>query len=157
MAVAKKPSKAGRKPKFIPNQETLDYITKLAAKGLTKEKIAVSIGVGISYIFELEKKYPEITEAIEKGRSKLVVEASDVMTQIMRGNGNTNQVVYPNHQIDAAKFVLERRCGWIAPKDDVNLNIDQSKKLEMHFHFNDGVKKEVVEIEKENTTKIIDT
>jgi len=152
MAVAKiKKKPVGCPPRFKPTKETWALIETWASQKFTKEQISLKLGFASRYIWELMTKFPEISEAIERGRMKALAKVVERFDDIML-NSDKDGV-----SLEACKFFLERQAGWVTPKDNLNLNVDQSKKLEMHFHFNDGVKKEVVEIEKENTTKIIDT
>lgn len=49
--------------------EGLDQIVNWAAKGLLEKEIASNMGIAAPVLCEWKKRFPELTEAIKKGRS----------------------------------------------------------------------------------------
>ncbi len=63
-------SKGGRKGKYHDwiTEEGLLKIEGWARDGLTDEQISHNMGIHPSTLYEWQKKYPEITEALKKGK-----------------------------------------------------------------------------------------
>lgn len=74
----KKTTTAGRKSKYqshvVPN---LHRIPKWRRDGLTEEQIAKRLGIAMSTFSEYKLKYPELMEALKKGREELIEELED--------------------------------------------------------------------------------
>lgn len=77
----------GGRPKWEPTEDTLKLIETYAARFLREEQIAVLIGIGASTFIEKKKEFPEIVEAIKKGRAKVAVNISNKLYEAaMKGN-----------------------------------------------------------------------
>lgn len=78
--------KLGR-PVWRPTPETLTQIEAYAARFLKEEQIAILIGINPSTFIEKKKDFPELSEAIKKGRAKVAANLSNKLyEQAMQGN-----------------------------------------------------------------------
>ena len=73
----------------------------LAAQGLTADQIASVLGMGESTLYEKQKQYPEISEAIKKGRSKGIATITNTLFNKAKSGDNTAMIFY-----------LKNRAGW---------------------------------------------
>jgi len=97
------------RPKF---EVDLEKLRELAALGLKREAIAAELGCHLSTLCERQRENPEISETIQEARAGLQREVADVLLEQALGG-----------DVQACKFILERRCGWrneqtIVHKDD---------------------------------------
>jgi hypothetical protein len=68
---------------------------------MTKEQIALALGMSIDTYMERQKGNPEIYQAFEQGKAKGVADVSGkAIAMAMKGNK------------DLVKFYLERKGGW---------------------------------------------
>jgi DNA-binding XRE family transcriptional regulator len=61
-------SNAGR-PAWIPSEEELEKVVKLASQGMTQAQIADCLGIAYQTISGKKKEFPELDEAIKKGKA----------------------------------------------------------------------------------------
>ncbi len=92
--------KAGR-PKWIPGYEQIDEIKTMAENGLTEGQIAESMGVCQDTFIERKKEYPEIVEALQKGKASGINRVSNALFEAASGGNITAQIFY-----------LKCRAGW---------------------------------------------
>lgn len=91
---------AGRPEKLEVNQELIDKIESMA--GLANEcQIADALGICQDTFGEYKKRYPEILEAVKRGKSKRILKMAD---KIYRDGIEGN--------ITAAIFYLKCQAGW---------------------------------------------
>lgn len=79
MAKKKAKNKGGRKGlyhKWI-KPENVKLIEAWKRRGLTNEQVAKNIGIAAGTLYEWQKKYPEIAEALEKGRDSSLAEVEN--------------------------------------------------------------------------------
>ncbi len=96
---------------------TPDMIIKaetLAARGLTMEQIAYSIGMGTSTLYDKAKENLELSEAIKRGKAKGIASIANALFESAL-NGNTTSMI----------FYLKCRAKWreedaVSPEDDLN-------------------------------------
>jgi hypothetical protein len=104
--------RSGRPP-WTPN---LNQVRMLAAQGMTMERIAEALGVGLSTLYRKKVQFREFGEAIRKGAAE-------------------GEVVVTNKLFEAAKqgkawaicFYLKTRCGWhenFAGGANVNVSVN---------------------------------
>ncbi len=89
-----------------------DNLTKLrswARDGLTNEQIAKKIGVRRQTISEWSKKYPDIADALKKGKEVVDSEIEDSLISVMK-----------KHTITTTQYKMVK-------KDDFNLKAERSK------------------------------
>lgn len=105
----------------------LHQVENLAARGLTNDKIAYAMGFSPRTFYNNKKDNAELAEAIARGRAKGEMVVSDVLFDMATNKEKvevevaTKQGVVTIKQdkydektrLDAAKFWLERRGGWI--------------------------------------------
>lgn len=99
------PVKMGR-PEWIPTPGDLARIESAAARGLNKDQIALSIGVGYSTMAAKYKQFPEIQEAIKRGQDKGVITIVSQLYETATGkHGKTGKMT-------AMIFYLKNKAGW---------------------------------------------
>ena len=103
---------AGRPEKLEVNQELIDKIESMA--GLANEcQIADALGICQDTFGEYKKRYPEILEAVKRGKSKRILKMAD---KIYRDGIEGN--------ITAAIFYLKCQAGW---KEMQSIELDARK------------------------------
>lgn len=60
-------------------EENLKLLKSWAIKGLTDRQIAGSIGIAESTLYEWKKKFPEISEALKKGKEVFDAESVEAL------------------------------------------------------------------------------
>ena len=93
----------------------LAKVEALASRLLSKEQIAISLGIGTTTLYTRQKESVEFEEAIKRGREKGVASiANKLVESALKGN-TTAQI-----------FILKTHGGqeW-KEKQEVNLSIDQ--------------------------------
>lgn len=93
-------SKRGRPNKYLTEvQPRLKDIEKMALT-MTEKQIAKAIGVGYSSWCDYKLKYPELSDALKKGRQELVVELRSTMIRKAKGfNYEEKKVIKENGKI----------------------------------------------------------
>lgn len=72
--------KAGRRTLYFTNiQPELERIPKLKRQGLTDDQIAEVLGVRSTSFTTYKSKYPELREALKKGRERLIEDLEDTI------------------------------------------------------------------------------
>ena len=61
-------SPVGR-PAWIPTEEELEKVTKLASQGMNQSQIADCLGIHIGTLMAKKKEFDELNEAIKKGKA----------------------------------------------------------------------------------------
>lgn len=88
------------------DEHFLSEVTRLCDLQMSLEGISACLGISANWFLKLRKDYPSIKEAMRKGYSqreqKLVKSLS-----LKADQGN----------LDATKYILERRYGWNMSKD----------------------------------------
>lgn len=85
-------AKMGR-PEWIPTPQDLASFEAAASRGLTKDQIAVYSGVGYSTMAAKYKEFPEIQEAIKRGRDKATIKVASELYETAVGNrGKTGKM-----------------------------------------------------------------
>lgn len=69
------------KTKWPQVKEQLPVIENWARQGLTEIQIAKNLGVGVSTLSEYKIRYPELAEALKKGRATIVAEIENVLVK----------------------------------------------------------------------------
>lgn len=90
----------GRPNKYLTQvQPRLKDIEKMALT-MTEKQIAKAIGVGYSSWCDYKLKYPELSDALKKGRQELVVELRSTMIRKAKGfNYEEKKVIKENGKI----------------------------------------------------------
>lgn len=102
MATPKKknPQKGGRKP-FKCTDKVLEMAYKGAAVGLSNQQIAMKLGVAEGTLYDLFKRFPELQESINAGRSAAVENITNALYENAL-QGNTAAQI----------FFLKNRAKW---------------------------------------------
>lgn len=99
------PVKMGR-PEWIPGPRDLARVEAAAARGLNKDQIALSIGVGYSTMAAKYKQFPEIQEAIKRGQDNAIIKIQSELFETAIGKrGRTGKMT-------AMIFWLKNKGGW---------------------------------------------
>lgn len=72
----------------------IDKAEKLAARGLTMEQIAHSIGIGYSTLYEKKQDWPELAEAIKRGQAKGIATIANALFEGAKSGNVTSQIFY---------------------------------------------------------------
>lgn len=78
-------AKAGRKTKYFTHVEPYLNDIKSWTESMTEEQIAKRLGVGYRNFCEYKRKYPQLEQAIKKGRSNLVEDLRSVLIKKAKG------------------------------------------------------------------------
>ena len=87
----------GRKKKLI-TKEVIRKAEKHAAQGLSREQIAHVLGLGVSTLYEKLNDYPELLEAINRGKSKGLEQITNALFKKATGGDVTAQKYYLNNR-----------------------------------------------------------
>lgn len=109
--------KVGRPP-WIPSQEELEKIETLASQGLNQEQIMHCIGVGVSTYHDKKDQYPQLVEALKRGKSKGLAYVTDALLKNVNLGNVTAQIFYlkcqggwkeaKHEQTDGMQSLLEK-------------------------------------------------
>lgn len=97
------------RPEIPIDDELLQKAESLAAQGLNMEEIAYSLNMGASTLYEKKRDYPELVEAIERGKAKGIAQISNRLFNKALGGDNTCMIFY-----------LKARAGW---RDNIDVNL----------------------------------
>lgn len=97
----------GGRPRFEITDDIIARAESLAADGLTREEIALCLGMGTSTLYEKLNSYPELAEAINCGKAKgIAVMANNLVKLAKAGNAAANI------------FFLKARAKWRENDED---------------------------------------
>lgn len=89
------------RPPWIPTEETLKQVEKLAGQGMTQAQIADALGIGISTLMDKKKEFVEFAEAIKRGKANGVAYVTNkLMAKV--GAMDTTSIL----------FYLKCQAGW---------------------------------------------
>ncbi len=93
-------AKRGRgRPKWLPPDS--DKVESLAARGLTMEQIAHTMGISYQTLNERSKEYTDFAEAIKRGKSKGISVIANSLFEGAKSGNTTAQI-----------FFLKARAKW---------------------------------------------
>ena len=98
---AQKKRPPGRR-EWVPTPAILAKIEELSAMHMDQAQIAVLIGLNPNHFVEKKAVYPELDDALQKGRATGLLE----VTKALHRNATINENVI------AQKFILKSRGGW---------------------------------------------
>jgi hypothetical protein len=93
--------KRGR-PGWTPDKVFLDELESMAARGLNNDQIASSIKLERRYFYAKKANFPEMDEAINRGKAKGILRVANALFE--------NAIVSNN--VTAQIFFLKARAGW---------------------------------------------
>lgn len=85
-------AKVGRK-KWIPDQKILSLVEEYAGKFLKEEQIAILIGIQPPVFSEKKKEFPELNEALARGRAKIADTLSNKLYEVAI-TGNVQMLIF---------------------------------------------------------------
>lgn len=77
-------------------EDGLTILRDLARSGMTDEKIADEIGIATGTLYDWKKKYPEISEALKKGKNIYDAKAVDALCDCVTGYYKEEDVIVKN-------------------------------------------------------------
>ena len=80
----------GRKPLAFDLAE----VERCAALGLTKEQIALTLGIGYSTLFQKERENPEFKAAIKRGQAAGIKAVTNALYENAMGGNTTAQIFF---------------------------------------------------------------
>lgn len=81
------------------NKSGLEKIEKWAKAGLSDRQIAKNMGISRSTLYEWKKKYSDISDALERGKTVINEEVENALLKKALGYTYTEQVVVKTKQI----------------------------------------------------------
>lgn len=103
----------GGRPAWIPTEETIKQVEKLAGQGMTQAQIADCLGIGISTLMDKKKEFVEFADAIKRGKANGVAYVTNkLMAKV--GAMDTTSIL----------FYLKCQAGWkeASAMDDIASN-----------------------------------
>lgn len=144
----------GRPNKYFSNiQPYLEEISKMALN-MTERQIAEELGVGYTAFNDYKRKYPELTEALKKGRKALVIELRGTLIKkakgfqysekkILKDNGEVvREEIYEKTSLPdvaAINLLLKNydKENWANDPQELELKKKELKLKEKHLEQND--------------------
>lgn len=144
----------GRPKKYFSNiQPYLEEISKMALN-MTERQIAEELGVGYTAFNEYKKQYPELNEALKKGRKALVIELKGTLIKkakgfqysekkILKENGEiVREEIYEKASLPdvaAINLLLKNydKDNWANDPQELELKKKELKLKEKHLEKND--------------------
>jgi hypothetical protein len=121
--------KRGR-PAWIPTPEILQQVEAMAGRFLKEEQIATLVGIHPNQFPEKKRNFPELAEAIRRGRAKVAVNISNKVYEVgMKGN--------PQMLIFLAKAIVGLKENDPTVQESVTFNVFTSKGEE-RLQFSNG-------------------
>ena len=112
-------AKVGRKPQYAEwiEEDGLLVIKGWARDGLTDAEIAKCMGVHQSTLYEWMTKFPEIKDALKKGRRPFIVEIEDTFFEKkLKGYFVDEEIVEVTEHPDKTKTTHRKKMKrWIPP------------------------------------------
>jgi hypothetical protein len=94
------PNPVGQPPIEI-TQEMIVKAHEMASHGLTQEQIASCLGMGLSTLYEKKINYPELADAIKRGKDKGINMVANALFENAMNGEKVAQIFY-----------LKARAGW---------------------------------------------
>lgn len=107
---------AGRPP-FEITEQVLKKVETLAAQGLNYKQIGHVLGISHETFIKKRQEFSELTDAIERGRSKGVATITNALFEKAKSG-----------DVNAAKYFLNNRDNnnWADRTENINRNIDET-------------------------------
>ncbi|MCE5229019.1 hypothetical protein LLG95_05420 [bacterium] len=97
------------RPKWEPTAQDLKNAERLAARGLSMDQIALSLGIVPSTLYKKKKLHREFTEAIERGRATGIAQVANALFQNATGFTHPDSGQYFPPDTKAQVAFLSRR------------------------------------------------
>lgn len=98
----------GRKSKWESHVlPRLEEVEKMALT-MTEEQIAKTLGIGVSNYYEYKKKYPELREAVKKGRMSLVLDLKSTLIQKAKGFKYEEKKIIKEHGVVVKEEIIQK-------------------------------------------------
>ncbi len=82
------------RPKFEVTADVLEKVEVYAAQGMTKEQIALSLGICYDTLNERQKESSEFSDAIKRGQAKGIATITNALFVAGKGGNITAQIFY---------------------------------------------------------------
>lgn len=117
--------------KYHTNTSDIDFsqVEELAARGMTYEQIADSLGICAKTLLRHRRKMPDLETMIKRGRAKGIAQVSDALfRQALSGN------------VTAQIFWLKINAGWKETTVVENVGKDGAPLMPMRIEIVDGAR-----------------
>ena len=101
-------AKAGRKTKYFTHVEPYLNDIKSWTESMTEEQIAKRLGVGYRNFCEYKRKYPQLEQAIKRGRSNLVEDLRSVLIKKAKGFSYEEKKIITDSQGYTRKEIVQK-------------------------------------------------
>ncbi|WP_302153493.1 hypothetical protein [Eubacterium ventriosum] len=103
-------AKAGRKSKYESHVEPYLAEIEKYAQTMTEQQIAKKLGVGYRNFCDYKRKYPQLEQAIKKGRTNLVGELKSVLIEKAKGFTYTEKKMIKDRDGYVRQEIFEKRA-----------------------------------------------
>jgi len=105
----------GKRPGWVPSPDDLKKIESLAQRAVPKKVVAAAFGVNYTHWFDIEKRYPEVSESYVKGLQYSHTKAFAKLDEHIHVKDSERMLSY----------YLDKVYG-LDPKQGVNVTVDNS-------------------------------
>lgn len=124
----------GRPNKYKTHVEPyLDKVKEMALV-MNEEQIAKSLNVGTTAFYEYKKKYPELREALKKGRRELVYELRSTLIQRAKGYDYTETKTVTEKLKVPENVRAALISTGVKPEDIDNAKVIKTEVMKKHLH-----------------------
>lgn len=119
---------SGGPKKFIITDKHIKQSERLAAQGLTMEQIASVIGIGTSTLYFKQEEYPELQEAIKRGRHKGIATVTNKLFERASQGHTTEMLFYLKNRAPKEWCEAERQAAQASEPAKVKVEVVSPKK-----------------------------
>lgn len=124
----------GRPNKYKTHVEPyLDKVKEMALV-MNEEQIAKTLNVGTTTFYEYKKKYPELREALKKGRRELVYELRSTLIQRAKGYDYTETKTVTEKLKVPENVRAALISTGVKPEDIDNAKVIKTEVMKKHLH-----------------------
>lgn len=134
--------------------EGLLRIESWASDGLTNKQISANMGISRETLHKYTQRFPDISDAIEKGRAPVVREVENALIKRAIGFEYEEQTInIDTHQDDSVKKRITRHKRYVPPDTGAAIFILKNYKPNKYRRYNDLTERkmlaEIAKMEKE--------
>lgn len=124
----------GRPNKYKTHVEPyLDKVKEMALV-MNEEQIAKTLNVGTTAFYDYKKKYPELREALKKGRRELVYELRSTLIQRAKGYDYTETKTVTEELKVPENVRAALISTGVKPEDIDNVKVIKTEVMKKHLH-----------------------
>lgn len=106
----------GQRPGWVPSPDDLKKIESLAQRAVPKKVVAAAFGVSYNHWFDIERRYPEVSESYVKG----------LQYSHTKAFAKLNEHIHEKDSERMLGYYLDKVYG-LDPKQGTHINIDNSQ------------------------------